>query len=276
MGDYKILMQFDIAADPETVHHAIETEEGIRAWWSKQTTGPAEGQLRVRFPDVPQPFEFAVGEGDGRIEWATGGFPPWWAGTTIRFDRHDSDPRRHCVAPGLHHGLSRRGLEQTMPASNVAGRLATAAAPSPPRILPRDGGANRVTGAARQTHVMVVEDDRDTREVVKLILELDGIGVTEASDGLEALAQLHHLRANDPRLPCAILLDIMMPRCSGPEFRKRQLDDPLIADVPIIVLSAVADQARLDDLHAFAKVSKPFDPDQLVRVVREACHSIGD
>ena len=35
-------------------------------------------------------------------------------------------------------------------------------------------------------HVMVVEDDRDTREVVKLILELDGIGVTEASDGFEA------------------------------------------------------------------------------------------
>ena len=133
-----------------------------------------------------------------------------------------------------------------------------------------------MTGATHHTHVMVVEDDRDTREVVKLILEMDGIGVTEASDGLEALDQLHSLRANDPRLPCAIVLDIMMPRCSGPEFRRRQLDDPLIADVPIIVLSAVADQARLEDLHAFAKVSKPFDPDQLVRVVREACHSIGD
>ena len=132
-----------------------------------------------------------------------------------------------------------------------------------------------MTGATQHTHVMVVEDDRDTREVVKLILEMDGIGVTEASDGLEALDQLHNLRASHPRLPCVIVLDIMMPRCSGPEFRRRQLDDPLIADVPIIVLSAVADQARLDDLHAFAKVSKPFDPDQLVLVVREACHSIG-
>jgi two-component system alkaline phosphatase synthesis response regulator PhoP len=122
---------------------------------------------------------------------------------------------------------------------------------------------------------MVVEDDRDTREVVKLILELDGIGVTEASDGFEALDRLHKLRATDPHLPCAIVLDIMMPRCSGPEFRRRQLEDPLISDVPIIVLSAIADQMRLDDLHPYANVPKPFDPDQLVQVVRGACAAHG-
>jgi CheY-like chemotaxis protein len=118
---------------------------------------------------------------------------------------------------------------------------------------------------------MVVEDDRDTREVVKLILELDGMDVTEAADGFEALDRLHKLRAADPRLPCAIVLDIMMPRCSGPEFRRRQLEDPLISDVPVIVLSAIADQMRLEDLEPYANVSKPFDPDQLVRVVRAAC-----
>jgi len=133
------------------------------------------------------------------------------------------------------------------------------------------GGADGVTGTAAATHVMVVEDDRDTREVVKLILELEGIGVTEAADGLEALERLHKLRAEHPLLPCVIVLDIMMPRCSGTEFRRRQLEDPLISDVPVIVLSAIADQMRLDDLETYANVSKPFDPDQLVRVVREAC-----
>jgi CheY-like chemotaxis protein len=120
-------------------------------------------------------------------------------------------------------------------------------------------------------HVMVVEDDRDTREVVKLILELDGMDVTEASDGFEALDRLHSLRERDPLLPCVIVLDIMMPRCSGPEFRRRQLNDPLISDVPIIVLSAIADQTRLEDLQPYAKVQKPFDPDQLIQVVRAAC-----
>jgi CheY-like chemotaxis protein len=128
-----------------------------------------------------------------------------------------------------------------------------------------------VTGPTYPAHVMVVEDDRDTREVVKLILELEGIDVTEAADGLEALDRLHKLRQKDPHLPCAIVLDIMMPRCSGPEFRRLQLDDPLISDVPIIVLSAIADQMRVDELEPYAKVAKPFDPDQLVQLVRDAC-----
>jgi CheY-like chemotaxis protein len=128
-----------------------------------------------------------------------------------------------------------------------------------------------MSDVAPDTHVMIVEDDRDTREVVRLLLEMEGMGVIEASDGFEALHRLHALRETDPARRCAIVLDIMMPRCSGPEFRRRQLEDPLIADVPIIVLSAIADQLPMEDLHPFAKVAKPFDPDQLVRVVRSAC-----
>jgi hypothetical protein len=91
MGDYHILMQFDIAADRGTVHRALATESGVRAWWSKRTDGPSNGELRVSFPDVPQAFEFSVGRDDeDRVEWVTGGFPPWWAGTTIRWDLADN------------------------------------------------------------------------------------------------------------------------------------------------------------------------------------------
>jgi uncharacterized protein YndB with AHSA1/START domain len=91
VGDYHIRMQFDIDADHQTVHRAVSTEDGIRAWWSSRTEGPSAGdtrpQLRISFPDVPQPFEFTVARDDNeRIEWVTGGFPPWWAGTTIRWD----------------------------------------------------------------------------------------------------------------------------------------------------------------------------------------------
>ena len=118
---------------------------------------------------------------------------------------------------------------------------------------------------------MVVEDDRDTREVVKLILEMEGMEVVEAADGIEALDRLHELRARVPKLPCVIVLDIMMPRLSGAGFRRQQLDDPLISDVPVILLSAIADQASVEDLQPFAKVSKPFDPEQLVSIVRRAC-----
>jgi hypothetical protein len=76
-------MQFDIVADEATVRDALETQDGISSWWSKRTTLNDDG-LHVSFPDVPQPFEFAVRAVDGGVEWVTGGFPPWWAGTTIR------------------------------------------------------------------------------------------------------------------------------------------------------------------------------------------------
>lgn len=106
MGDYHVLMQFDIDAEPDVVRRALETEEGIRAWWSKRTDLEEDG-LRVSFPDVPQPFEFEVRDRADQLDWVTGGFPPWWAGTTIRwavepnpekpgtrlhFSHRDSDP----------------------------------------------------------------------------------------------------------------------------------------------------------------------------------------
>jgi uncharacterized protein YndB with AHSA1/START domain len=111
MGDYHILMQFDIDAERETVRTALATEEGIRSWWSTRTEGPSEGRLHVSFPDVPQPFEFAVaGDGTDRIEWETGGFPPWWAGTTIRFDLADNPD-----GPGARLLFSHRDYEPDNP-----------------------------------------------------------------------------------------------------------------------------------------------------------------
>jgi hypothetical protein len=90
MGDYHILMQFDIDADRSTVRDALTTQDGIASWWSARTDGPREDQLRVSFPDVPQPFEFTVAGDAERVEWVTGDFPPWWAGTTIRWDLSDN------------------------------------------------------------------------------------------------------------------------------------------------------------------------------------------
>ena len=90
MGDYHILMQFDIASDRDAVRRALTEEDGIASWWSERTPLRDEGaskRLEVSFPDVPQPFEFdVITETRERIEWRTGGFPPWWAGTTIRWD----------------------------------------------------------------------------------------------------------------------------------------------------------------------------------------------
>ena len=60
------------------------------------------------------------------------------------------------------------------------------------------------------------------------------------------------MREEDPQAPSVIVLDYMMPRCSGPQFREKQLADPGIADVPVILVSAVS------DLSARAALLKPY------------------
>jgi hypothetical protein len=85
MGDYAIRMQFDIEADQEAVGRSLRSQEGIRSWWSTHADGPDRGQLRVSFPDRPEPFQFDVRDSTDGVEWVTGAFPPWWAGTTIRW-----------------------------------------------------------------------------------------------------------------------------------------------------------------------------------------------
>jgi CheY-like chemotaxis protein len=125
-----------------------------------------------------------------------------------------------------------------------------------------------------RVHVLLVEDDEDTREVLRLILESDGIEVAVARDGIEALNRIGQLREQDPHAPSVIVLDYMMPRCSGPQFRQRQLADPQIADVPVILVSAVSDlSSRAALLKPYAMLQKPIDPDQLTSVVREACNA---
>ncbi len=123
-------------------------------------------------------------------------------------------------------------------------------------------------------HVLLVEDDDDTREVLRLILESDGISVTPALDGLDALLRIEELRTRDATAPYAIVLDYMMPRFSGAQFRERQLANPSIASVPVILVSAVSDlPSHAPALRPFAVLQKPIDPEELTSVVRQACEA---
>jgi CheY-like chemotaxis protein len=127
---------------------------------------------------------------------------------------------------------------------------------------------------SRALHVLLVEDDDDTREVLRFILESDGITVTQARDGLAALERIDQLRQHNPSAPSAIVLDFMMPRLSGAQFRERQLATPGIADVPVVLVSAVSDlPLRAAALCPFAVLQKPIDPDDLTATVRMACES---
>jgi CheY-like chemotaxis protein len=82
--------------------------------------------------------------------------------------------------------------------------------------------------------VLIVDDDRDVREAVREVLQDNGYDVLEAGNGQDALDMLR----GNTRQPCVILLDIMMPVMDGRQFREAQCNDPSLAGIPVVVLSA--------------------------------------
>ena len=112
--------------------------------------------------------------------------------------------------------------------------------------------------------VLVVDDDYDIRESLVDVLQDEGHRVIVAADGDEALRKL---RAMDPP-PDVILLDWMMPRCDGQQFRAMQKSDPRLAAIPVVLLTA---DARLRDkmlaLDAQGYLAKPVDLDELLETV---------
>lgn len=109
--------------------------------------------------------------------------------------------------------------------------------------------------------VLVVDDDVDVREALCDVLADCGFEVRSAGDGVEALALLGAgLR------PRVILLDLMMPRMDGAELRDRLQQDPALAAVPVVMLTADRrGEERITG--ADAELAKPVDLDELLRVL---------
>ena len=113
--------------------------------------------------------------------------------------------------------------------------------------------------------VLVVDDDDVIRQLITVNLELEGFDVVTAVDGQDALDKVKDVR------PDVITLDVMMPRIDGWEAAARLRDDPETADIPVVLLSARAqdaDLARGESIGVDAYLTKPFDPDELIEIVR--------
>ena len=112
--------------------------------------------------------------------------------------------------------------------------------------------------------ILVVEDDADSRALLATMLECEGEQVITAANGVDAirLARSHR--------PYLILLDLMMPVMDGEGFRRRQLEDPEICQIPVCVTSARHDAPAIARrLEAVGCVEKPIDVAQMMAVVRE-------
>lgn len=109
--------------------------------------------------------------------------------------------------------------------------------------------------------ILVVDDEKSVRDLLRDTLELDGYEVIEAADGPEALK-----RYNGER-PDGLILDIMMPRMSGIDVLREIRARPDGADLPVILLTAAGDDKTTWDgwsAGASCYLTKPFDPDNLL------------
>lgn len=115
--------------------------------------------------------------------------------------------------------------------------------------------------------ILLVEDDDSLRELVGVLLRVEGYEVDEAENGKVALDRLHQMDS----LPCLILLDLMMPIMSGPQLLQALNQHERLASLPVIVLSA--NDPPSDVPRDVPYLRKPVDPYQLATTVREYCGS---
>jgi CheY-like chemotaxis protein len=111
--------------------------------------------------------------------------------------------------------------------------------------------------------VLIIDDDAAIQETLGEFLSECGFEVVTARDGADALAVLER---TTPR-PDVILLDLVMPVMDGYQFRQRQLADPSLMSIPVLIVTGHGD-ARVSDLGA-PVLAKPFDADAIAKQLRE-------
>lgn len=118
--------------------------------------------------------------------------------------------------------------------------------------------------------VLLVDDDQDICETIQTILELYGYRVVTAGDGAEALALLRRgVR------PCLILLDLMMPRMNGMQFREEQVRDPALRAIPVMVLTGDGRAEAKAAALGVEGLRKPIALEVLLETVGRFCIGVG-
>ncbi|WP_408055734.1 response regulator, partial [Streptomyces apricus] len=112
--------------------------------------------------------------------------------------------------------------------------------------------------------VLVVDDNKVIRQLIRVNLELEGLEVVTAADGVECLDVIHQVR------PDVVTLDVVMPRLDGLRTAARLRADPRTRHLPLAIISACT-QYEVEnglDVGVDAFLAKPFEPTELVGLVK--------
>lgn len=114
--------------------------------------------------------------------------------------------------------------------------------------------------------VLVVDDSAVIRDLISVNLELEGFDVVTAVDGQDALEKIRE------EIPDVVTIDVVMPRLGGFDTVARLRADPRTSHLKIAMVTACAQESDINRgrrVGVDAYVTKPFDPDTLVRTVRD-------
>ncbi|MFH0940508.1 MAG: response regulator [Candidatus Omnitrophota bacterium] len=115
--------------------------------------------------------------------------------------------------------------------------------------------------------ILVIDDEADIRDIVRLYLVEEGFEVVEAENGQDGILTAQREQ------PDLIILDIMMPGINGFEVAKHLKDDPNTHDIPIVILSVLAQDSQYR--HGILDyISKPFRQEELVDIIRKVFEKV--
>lgn len=115
--------------------------------------------------------------------------------------------------------------------------------------------------AAQRQIVMLVDDDEDIRGMISELLMTKGFVVLQAGNGMEALEVLKETE----RLPSVVLLDMAMPTMDGPAFLRVRAEDPILKDIPVLVISGSPPPKAAEGIEGFLR--KPVEVTQLLQAI---------
>nr|WP_202456315.1 MULTISPECIES: response regulator [unclassified Streptomyces] len=120
--------------------------------------------------------------------------------------------------------------------------------------------------------VLVVDDNKVIRQLIRVNLELEGFEVVTAADGVECLDVVQQVQ------PDVVTLDVVMPRLDGLRTAARLRSDARTRDLPIVVISACTQYEVESGLEVGvdAFLAKPFEPNELVGIVRQLISTEGN
>jgi CheY-like chemotaxis protein len=122
-----------------------------------------------------------------------------------------------------------------------------------------------MTRDGRGQTILIADDEPEVVDLVRMLLEWEGYSVITAVDGEEALIQARTAR------PDLILLDVRMPKMTGLDALDRLQADPVLAGIPVVMLSVVTAYPQVQtalDKGAVAYIPKPFELREVARLVR--------